>query len=450
MSLNRYYILSDSDILGSFDFFTYNIFLLADNLNFFWKIRSNPDIVSFQESVETYSVLIHEYRHYFDMSHTVYGFNYLFDLSEVLSLGIKEEPGNEFLYYKIKSFSNNYKKIRYPNYYNILLKQDNSKRWELRPTIGKIFDTKGKVSDIPILFARYYDEYGQLLSRHPFSMVSLLECSATLDEYQNSLALISYELREKPNERKMLEALFSKKTLDYLYDINLTEYSTCFHMVANHFNIKELQNLFLVTRILLDICLNFTDTHFDLINQHHLVDKLYKPASTFSIDESRHYNDFFVSLKNGLLIKERPILFYVLLQLMDKKSHSNQNSIVSELDSILSTSGLSLIQIFQDAKSLILDKAATLKNTKINYYSLIAKSVISNLSNIEIKIEDLFLPMMKHFGEFELPGFQIGDSYHPIHQTRYGIFKNLDYVNNFKEIETLKAWADGFDDACFF
>lgn len=80
MAINESHILADSDVLGNFNFITYNIFLLADDANFVAKIRNNPDIFSFKESVELFSVMIHEYRHYYDMTHTVYGFNYLFNL----------------------------------------------------------------------------------------------------------------------------------------------------------------------------------------------------------------------------------------------------------------------------------------------------------------------------------------------------------------------------------
>lgn len=452
MTINESHILSDSDVLGNFNFITYNIFILSDDTDFIKKTRNNPDILSFQESVELFSVMVHEYRHYYDMSHSVYGFNYLFSLQDALTQSIDAKSGDEYNFFKIKNFTNNLKKIRYPKYYNVLFKRDDSKKWELRPTIGKAFDSNGRVSDLPILFARYYDTSGQLLCRHPFSMVSLLECSATLDEHINSIELISKELKGQPANKKLLEEKFSKKTIDYIYDITLTEYSTCFHLIANHFSISELQDLFTVTRILLDICLNFTDSHFELIQSNNLVDKLYRPHTGLSAQQLRDYIDFQTGLKFGISHKERPILFYVLLHLMDKRSYVNQESIFLELDSILGGCNLSIIKIFEDARSLILDQTDIIKNSKINYFSLIAQSVKSNLITLEEingkNIEEYFGHINKFLGELDLPNVQIGESFHRLGKPKESFFDCVSYADNFKEIEKLQKWIDEFDEAC--
>ena len=150
-------------------------------------------------------------------------------------------------------------------------------------------------------------------------MVSLLECSATIDEYINSMGLIS-SLSKNEGNYNFLIARFEKINSDYVYNINLTEYSTCFHLIANHFRITHLQKLFDIARILIDICLNFTERHFDLLNQSNIVDQLYKPSYLLSIEELEDYIYFNSSLKNGLKFLERPILFYVLLHLMEKKN----------------------------------------------------------------------------------------------------------------------------------
>src|SRR5690606_4238576 len=119
-------------------------------------------------------------------------------------------------------------------------------------------------------------------------------------------------------------------------------YSTCFHMIANHFQEKELQKLFKISRILLDICLNFTDTHFELIQQYNLVDKLYRINPNWSEQELEDYINFQIALKRGIEHKERPILFYVLLSLMDKNSNSNSESICLEIDRILGICSLNI------------------------------------------------------------------------------------------------------------
>lgn len=454
MAINESHILADSDVLGNFNFITYNIFLLADDASFIKNIRDDTDILTFNESVELFSVMTHEYRHYYDMTHTTYGINYLFDLAIALGQGIDVKSGDEFKYYTIKEFTNNLKKIRYPKFYNVLLKQDNSKKWELRPTIGKVYDSSGKISDRPILFARYYDVNNQLLCRHPFSMVSLLECSATLDEHLNSIVLITHKLKDKPANKDFLIKKFEKKSIDYIYDINLTEYSTCFHLVANHFGITELQEIFSVTRILLDICLNFTDSHFEIIHSKNVVDRIFNPPEGFDDQQLRQYIEFHTALKFGIQYKERPILFYVLLKLMSRDTYTNKDLILEEINNIFDSLGLSVVKIFEDANRLIVDKAEILKNSEIKYFSLIAESVKKNAATLIKEPSDVIDKYSSHINKYldilDLPNIQIGDSFFRLGKPQKSVFDDIDYEECFEEIGKLEKWVQEFDDACFY
>lgn len=74
-------------------------------------------------------------------------------------------------------------------------------------------------------------------------MVSLLECSATIDEYINSMGNIVGLLKDDETQRNFLATRFKQNSLDYIYNIYLTEYSTCFHLIANHFRIENLDDL---------------------------------------------------------------------------------------------------------------------------------------------------------------------------------------------------------------
>ena len=102
----------------------------------------------------------------------------------------------------------------------------------------------------------------------------------TIDEYINSMGLIS-SLSKDEASYNFLIARFDKINMDYIYNINLTEYSTCFHLTANRFRITHLQKLFDISRVLIDICLNFTERHFELLNQSNLVDRLGFVAQTY-------------------------------------------------------------------------------------------------------------------------------------------------------------------------
>lgn len=146
MGLNSNYILADSDLLGSFGFEDYSVFLNVDDKSFLRHLKNDAELSDFEESLKLYSAAIHEYRHYFDMTHTTYGVTHFYNLDQALRQRFKQNKGDEFSFHKIKIFTNELKKIRYPSYYSHLLQEDNSKQWELRPTIGKVFDSYGHVS----------------------------------------------------------------------------------------------------------------------------------------------------------------------------------------------------------------------------------------------------------------------------------------------------------------
>lgn len=452
MALNENYILEDSDALGSFGFITYTVSLKAKDRSFLMGLRNKEDLATFEESLTTYSTAIHEYRHYYDMTHTTYGIEYFYNLDQALRQRFKQENGDEYHFHKIKKFANELKKIRYPSYYNQLWQDDDSKKWDLIPSIGKVFDSYGNVSDRPILFARYFNAQGESLARHPFSMVSLLECSATIDEYINSMGNIVGLLKDDETQRNFLATRFKQNSLDYIYNIYLTEYSTCFHLIANHFRIENLDDLFDIARVLLDICLNFTEKHFDLFNDSNVVDKLFKPSEGFTTEQLNDYIYFNASLKNGLKFLERPILFYVLLQLMEKKKFENKQEVIQEIDRILSSCGLSCKSIIIDARKLVKDKANLIIHSDINYFAKISQTIGSNLDRISRaeNIDSGFNFFLKFIQHLDLPLLEMESGFEILLPRDGNILAEVNYPQETKAILLLKNWVDQYDDACIF
>lgn len=452
MALNEEYILADSDELGSFNFITYAVSLNAKDRNFIKELSNKQDLASFEEVLTIYSTAIHEYRHYYDMTHTTYGIEFFYNLDQALKQRFKQTRGDEYHFYKIKKFANELKKIRYPSYYNELWQDDDSKQWELRPTIGKVFDSYGNVSERPILFARYFNAQGEALARHPFSMVSLLECSATIDEYINSIGNISGFFEDDESKRNFLAARFRKASLDYVYNIYLTEYSTCFHLVANHFRIENLNDVFDIARVLLDICLNFTEKHFDLFNESNLVDRLFKPSSEFTTEQLNDYIYFNTSLKNGLKFFERPILFYVLLQLMEKKKFKNKEEVIVEVDKILGLCDLSCKNVIDDARNFVKDKSRLIVHSDISYFSKIAQTISSNLDRVS-RAEDTDLGfnfILKFIMYLDLPLIETKVGFEVLIKKEGNILEEVNYPDEMRDILLLKNWVDQYDDACIF
>ncbi|MDA3483269.1 hypothetical protein [Acinetobacter baumannii] len=453
MGFDANYILRDSDEAGCFDFMTFNVVLWEDDLSFLKNLKQTNKLLDFKEALSKYSVIMHEYRHYFDMTHTVYGVTYLSKLNEALLQKVNNKPGDEYNFHKIKDFTDNFKKIRYPKYYNLLLQHDDSKKWELRPTIGRVFNTAGYVSDRPVLFARYYNERGDLLARHPFSMVSLLECSATLDEYVNTTLIINEQLKDESEKFNYVSGSFSSQAMEYIYNIALTEYSTCFHLVANHFRVAELQDIFSMTRVLLDLCLNFTDRHFEILENSDFVDKLYKHDNGLGSDQLVEYIKFHTSLKNGIKYGERSILFYILIQKLDKRKY-NTKDIINHIDEILLPYGIGFFEVMSDAKKFIKDKAEIISYSKIKYFSIIGKSIVKNH---DILKNEFYIPeefKFQHISIFlkkmDFPKIEVGDKFYGLTSNDNSLFKNLEYRDLFYEIDELSASLKEFDDACFF
>lgn len=448
MGLNSNYILADSDLLGSFSFEDYSVFLNVDDKSFMQHINKEAELSKFEESVKIYSAAIHEYRHYFDMTHTTYGVSHFYNLDQALRQKYKQNKGDEFNFHKIKQFTNELKKIRYPSYYNHIWQEDNSKQWELRPTIGKVFDSYGYVSDRPILFARYFNSQGEALSRHPFSMVSLLECSATIEEYINSEGLIRLFSKDKASYN-FIVTRFNKINLDYIYNINLTEYSTCFHLIANYFRIESLEKLFSIARVLIDICLNFTERHFELVNESNIVDQLYQPSTLFNSEELQDYIDFNTCLKNGLNFSERPILFYVLLHLMQKKEYQNEEELILELDRILGFCSLSCKGIMNDSEAFIKDKAGLVLNSPINYFSKIAQTIIHNLDEIS-EFRSKFDSFFKLIRLLDMPCIEMYSGFEVLFRKENNLLENIDYPKEIENIKILINWVNEYDNACIF
>jgi hypothetical protein len=451
MPFDTDYILSDSDVNGHFSFTNYCIYLHEDDLDFLNKIQQHSDLREYNEALRKFSTIMHEFRHYIDMTHTVYGVSYLHDLNYSLQLKYGSSNGDEFNYFKIKEFVDKQKTIRYPKYYHLLFENENLKKWKLIPSIGRTFDSSGKVSKKPVLFARYYNSADEPLARHPFSMVSLLECSASIEEYINSIIISKRTFKDVPEKLKYVEGSFSELTMKYIYDIRLTEYSTCFHLVANHFKYPELQDTFEIARILLDLCLNMTDDHFDKLESGQFIDSLYGPNPKFSINEQRDYIEFFENLRSGVKFKDRPILFYAIIQSFKPKQY-NRDEFLLELDLILGKFGLSFEAVMKDAKMYIADKAHIISNSKIELFSLIGKSIVKNVSILKTETYSMSDERSSLAAELiqklDFPSLNVNEQFFDLTKKKDNVFNGIDYKKLFNEVDFLNRWLNDFCDAC--
>jgi len=204
--------------------------------------------------------------------------------------------------------------------------------------------------------------------------------------------------------------------------------------------------------VLLDICLNFTEKHFDLFNDSNTVDRLFKPSAAFTPEQLNDYIYFNASLKNGLKFSERPILFYVLLQLMEKKKFKNKQEVILEIDSILSSCGLSCKNIITDARKLVKDKANLVIHSDINYFAKISQTIGPNLDRISTaeNIDTGFNFLLKFIQHLDLPLLETESGFEILLPREGNILEEVNYPQEIKAILILKNWVDQYDDACIF
>ena len=188
------------------------------------------------------------------------------------------------------------------------------------------------------------------------------------------------------------------------------------------------------------------------MQQSHVVDKLFKPSEGFTIEQLNDYIYFNASLKNGLKFLERPILFYVLLQLMEKKKFENKQEVIQEIDRILSSCGLSCKNIIIDARKLVKDKANLIIHSDINYFAKISQTIGSNLDRISRaeNIDSGFNFLLKFIQHLDLPLLEMESGFEILLPRDGNILAEVNYPQETKAILLLKNWVDQYDDACIF
>ncbi len=188
------------------------------------------------------------------------------------------------------------------------------------------------------------------------------------------------------------------------------------------------------------------------VQQSHVVDKLFKPSEGFTIEQLNDYIYFNASLKNGLKFLERPILFYVLLQLMEKKKFENKQEVIQEIDRILSSCGLSCKNIIIDARKLVKDKANLIIHSDINYFAKISQTIGSNLDRISRaeNIDSGFNFLLKFIQHLDLPLLEMESGFEILLPRDGNILAEVNYPQETKAILLLKNWVDQYDDACIF
>lgn len=438
--------LSRVDTLGSYDFYTSIISfesLQQKNILAFKKLSSQEqNSPSFSEgkkiSIEQFQAInkvlplaAHEYTHFVDATSTLWGLRHLGKMNNAYLCNY-ELGGTESSFHHAKKFFDHVRRIRLPDYYTVINKQaEPTTTWQARTSIGITFTAGGNTSDTPILFTNFHSKEGKLLARSPISTVSILEASAMAQEIiLQTILTNSIQGDSKAIEQKIQ----SQKTLNYIYNHNLTEYSVCAHLVANQTNCKDLFVAFTMCAILTRLVLNLPERAFE---------EILNKCNIGQIISTHEEDEFTQKIRSGIKARDLGVIYFLLCRALPKDSAESAKKSIDGINTALSKLSLNV----SDLRSWIEQEASALAQSiiesKIKSISTLGKSGLNNIKKI-----DLF-SMNIPFPSLDLPPALLGDSstWLPFNSPKNSL-SDLDLDECFNELYEGQEWVERFSEGC--
>lgn len=434
--------LSAVDVLGTFDFTTAVIYLKSlvtadiedakaalDGFRPAWN-DGKPNLMTgkqFTTLAKSLPLAVHEYTHFVDATSTLWGLRHLLLMSEAYS----SINFDENTYYKAKEFSDHARSIRLPNYYTVVYKAHDDRPWQSRITIGRAFGVKGKISNRPVLFSQFLNSDGQAMVRSPVSAVSILEASAMAQE----IISVSYLLRlTDPEYRVVEERELRRKTMEFLYAKQITEYSVCLHVLANKLGCKDVLVAFAICARLTRLTLNFPEVLFD---------KLAEICPVEKVLDLPLQHEFSQAMRDGLRCHDLGTIYYLLCNALPANVLESEKHVSPAIATALEVLGTSEdeLNVTAQAEAEVLMKA--LGQTNIENIKTLAQAGHENFKTIGFQSVELA------FRELNLPPALLGDD------TMANIFvgaKNslsaFDVEGCFFELDNGMSWVTRFSEAC--
>ena len=438
-------VLAKVDILGSFDFYTSLVSLdslavqdtqdmhkafLGETLSTVIE-RGALSPEQYQLAAKVLPLAAHEYTHFLDATSTLWGFQHL-NLMNRAYLASDKNGVPELEFSKAKLFYDHSRRIRLPNYYTVVASGiENIRPWRSDISIGHLFSSDGAPTDQPILFSRFSNYRGELLARSPVSMVSLLEASAMAQE----LLLHSVLIQLTDADFRLVEQKqFAQRTVDYLYNPEITEYSVCAHIVANKQNCSDVLAAFRLCAIIVRTLLNLPKEAIQNIADTCPVEELMKLEKE---------NPFVKAMHRGLRKEDLGVLFYVICLALPERAYVDSKAAIRGVDEALGILGLDLSSIRDKTETRASEMVVDLTKSKIQPISLIANAGYDNFkkigySNVELDFSDLNLP----------PSLLGDSSVAHIFGTDNNLLKDFDFDNCFNQLSEGQSWVERFAEAC--
>lgn len=438
----RWNCFSKVDVLGAFDFYTYVIALDSvqpeDFSRFLDAARisvvptNSLKLEQYQAIDKVLSLAIHEYTHFIDASSTLWGLRYM----QVLDSGNSASYGNEAGFFRAKELFDFVRAIRWPDYYTEKYQDGNPtlRPWSAEITGGRVFDARGQATDRPIIFVRFGDKDGHRIVRSPVSTVSVLEASAFAQELGCRLAM-SQKLDN--GIRQVEQQEISRKTMDYIFHQDLTEYSVCAHLFANRQGCSDILVAYRCVAILTRWVLNMPTAAIPTILDN---------VGT-ALKESSHWNEnseWTALIRKGIENHDIGSLYYLLVMCMPSKSYASPDQLMAGLQQALERLGLEKGALKKMANAEAANIVKSLSNSAIAPIKQLAVAGLLNFQSISW--ESYTLPV----NDLNLPKAVLSDlSLVHLFPNQKNSLDTYDVEKGYDQLVRAQLWIEKFADSCF-
>jgi hypothetical protein len=437
-------ILAKSDVLGSFDFFTTIVSLesivsgdlhaypAASLLELAEQGAKLPE-QEYQRAAKILPLALHEYAHFFDATSTLWGMKHL-QLMNRAYLSDDRRQSDETNFCRAKQFLDHVRRIHLPRYYTVVTPSPAVRPWRTDLSIGQLFDSAGNLSGRRIVFQRFQNANGDLLVRSPISQLSLLESSAMAQQILVHAFLVDrldgdYGLVERRD--------FASRTLDYLYNKELTEYSVCVHVVANKLGCNDGVASFAASALIVRIVLNLPVAAFDNLSKaNDLMERIGLPTDAA-------HAEFEKALRDGLSHVDLGTMFYLIARCLPREAGLLPSRAASVVHAATERLGLDNARLqnmaLEEARSI----GEELAQSSIAFLAMLGPLALHNMASIRFDRPRL------DFSSLHLPRALLGDST----QVRlFGDVKSplseVDLDSVFSELYEGQRWVERFTEAC--
>jgi len=439
---SRWALLSKVDQLGSIDFWNLTISLDVlsprDTNGITVEDLQIPEgkIFTLEEYESRKKVLplaAHEYTHFLDATSSLWGMHHLKKINACHEIDARDEAQFRIL----KNAYDYMRAIGLPNYYTTIdpaLPTDLP--WGYHITSGVRFDSNGHITDRPIYFMNFLTTAGERIVRSPLSEISLLEASAMAKEIEVRSDLAKH-LQEPES---IVEAkLVNQELMNYVYNSELTEYSACFHLLANFQDEKDLGITSYAAGKLCRIVLNAPKIAFVSAskNIHVYANKTHTPVDNIRVQR----------LKKALEYQDRGALFYFIVLLLPKAALKPRSSrwFMHCLEGTLKSIGLSMEKLKRGAYEEAEELWKELSRSTLQPIRELAGAGYENFkkvfpNDLEYPLEKLSLPPALH-GDSNMTPYVFSSG-------EMNTLKSFDLENAYDELVKVQLRAENFAEAC--